>query len=686
MLKKLLIAEKPSVAATIAKVLGVNNIKDGYIEGDDYIVSWAVGHLVSTSYPEKYDKKYKNWNLNDLPIIPGIWKYEISRKTSKQFNILKTLFNRSDVERIICATDAGREGELIFRLIKNKIGSKKPAERLWVSSLEEKAIKEAMKNLKPLEQYDNLYKAADCRNKSDWLIGMNYSRLFSIISNETFRVGRVQTPTLNMIVEREKEINLFNSRKYKVIEIEIKKDNDKFKAISSELSDINKSLEALNNGIFVKKVVTKNKLTNPPLPFDLTTLQRSANKIFGYSAKKTLNIAQNLYESKNISYPRTDSRYITNDMIGTIEEIIDAFKLEKHYKKENIKRIADDSKVTDHTCILPTLTSIKTSKKLKGEDLNIYNLITIQLLLSVCNSKKSITTKIDIGVNDDDTIYKANGEVVLDPGFKEIETFCMQKQLNIKANKKEEISIPNLKEGEKLHLISKKVVERQTQPPSYFTEDSLLKAMELAGNEMLDKTVNIERKGIGTPATRADVIEGLIKAKYITRKNKKLRPTILGEKLISLVPERIKSPKLTADWENKLAKISSGDYMANQFMDDIKKDVKHTCNEFRNYKIKGDDNMKDVGSCPLCGSRVNMSDTGVNCENSFYGKNKGDCQFSFYRTVNGHYLTDDEVEELMTAGFIDDIEFVSKKTGNEYTTRLVLDPHGQYKVRMDFNN
>lgn len=565
---KLVIAEKPSVAMSIAKLIGAKNKKDGYYEGNDYRVSWCVGHLVQMANPDSYDEKYKKWRIEDLPIIPKEYKYEIVNTTKKQFNILKKLMNSKEVDAVINACDAGREGEAIFRLVYMKANCKKKIERLWISSMEDSAIKEGFNNLKDGKYYDNLFDSAKARAIADWLVGMNMSRLYSCLYDENYSIGRVQTPTLAMIVDRDFEIENFKKEKYYTVEIEL----DKFILSTNRIDNrviAEQLINLIGNTIKITDLVKKEKITKPDLPFDLTTLQRECNKYFGYSAKQTLDYAQSLYEKKYITYPRTDSRYLTEDMIvSTINNILG----KNDFDTERIKIVFNSKKVSDHHAIIPTVSSLsKDISYLPESEAKVYRLILNKLNASVGYPLVENTTKI-VAIFDSFE-FTNTGKVIKDEGF--------TKYLKEYTSKKSEDTIfPNVNIGDELEIKEKNIKEKYTIPPKHFTEDSLLKAMEIAGNDALEKGVEVERRGIGTPATRAGIIENLIYKGYIKRDKRNLISTRKGLNLVSIVIDEFKSPKTTAEWEMRLSEIANGKEDKEIFLKEIEEEIKNTIGRY----------------------------------------------------------------------------------------------------------
>ena len=554
---QLVIAEKPSVAMSIAKVLGVKNRQNGYIEGNSYIISWCVGHLVGLVSPEIYDEKYKRWNIEDLPIFPKEFKHYVLPKVKKQFSILKTLMNRKDINEVINACDAGREGELIFRLVYKQAKCKKDIKRLWISSMEDRAIKEGFENLKEGHDYDNLFASATARAKADWLVGMNLSRLYSLLYKQNYSVGRVQTPTLALMVKREGDIQSFKKEKYYTVELDL----DDF-SLTTERIDNPDIAEQLKNlvpeTIKIDYVEEKEKITKPDLPFDLTTLQRECNRYFGYSAKQSLDYAQSLYEKKLITYPRTDSRYLTEDMITSL---VNNILGKNDFDTDRIKVIFNTKKVTDHHAIIPTASaSIEEIESLPESEKRVFKLIKNKLHASFSYPLKEKLTKIIAEFDGFEFITK--GKTVIDGGFtKYLEDY--------KPKDKKDNPLPIVNPGDEFSIKEKTIKEKYTQPPKPYTEESLLKAMEIAGKGEIDKGIEVERVGLGTPATRAGIIENLIYKKYIKREGKNLIPTHLGLAVISIVAKELKNAKLTSDWETSLYYISKGKSREEDFLQEI---------------------------------------------------------------------------------------------------------------------
>lgn len=551
---------------SIAKVIGANSRKDGYLEGNNYIVSWCVGHLVRMSNPETYDERYKRWNIADLPIFPDNYKYEVSKYTKKQYSILKKLLADKRVVEVVNACDAAREGELIFRLVYNQARCKKPIKRLWISSMEDKAIKEGFNNLKDGIEYENLYRSALARGQADWLVGMNLSRYYSCLHNKNYSVGRVQTPTLSMVVDRDKAIRNFEKEKYFTVQI----DANNMKLETSRIDEKEKAdklLSSIPGIIEIKEIEKKRKITRPDRLFDLTTLQRECNKYFGYSAKQTLDYAQSLYEKKLITYPRTDSRFLTDDMVDNVKSYVDSFG--NDFDEKNFKSIFDSKKVEDHHAVIPTSASLDfDTTSLQRSEEKVFELIKAKLLAARSGNLITENTRLICGVKGYE--FTTTGTVVIDEGY--------TKYLTPYIKKKEDKVLPKLDEGDKLNVESKKINEKYTNPPKHYTEDTLLKAMELAGSDA-NQDVELERKGLGTPATRAGILENLINKELIKRDERKLISTEKGEQLVSLVADFLRNPNTTVDWEVKLYEISEGKADLKDFIGDVEKRIREVISQ-----------------------------------------------------------------------------------------------------------
>lgn len=560
----LVITEKPSVAMSIAKVLGAGNKKDGYYEGEKYVVAWCIGHLIQMAAPSAYDKRYAKWKLEELPIIPCEYKYEVSKATRKQFTILKTWMHKEDIKMVVNACDAGREGELIFRHVYEMAKCRKNVKRLWISSMEDSAIEKGFKNLKDETEYEDLYHSGLARSKADWLVGINMSRLYSLLYNQNYSIGRVQTPTLAMIVTREEEIKNFQKEKYYTVEIK-----SKDFTLSSEridhLEEAQQLREQIPKGITLDEVIRKIKITKPNKLYDLTTLQREANKYFGYHAKQTLDYLQSLYEKKMITYPRTDSQYLTEDMKDFVMKLLQTTENDFEIDIENYNSIFNSSKVSDHHAIVPTLNSLRSNlSEIPESEKKVYELIKRRLFMTCSKDLIEEITKINYQCNK--VMFTASEKVVLQEGF-----HIHLKDFN--SNQEKENKLPTLKERDYFDVISADIHEKYTQPKKAYTENTLLRAMELAGNEEIEKGIEIERKGLGTPATRAGIIENLISKELIQREKKNLVPTAKGIRLINVVSDFLKSPKTTAIWEMKLFKIKKGEYSEEKFLKEIEKEI-----------------------------------------------------------------------------------------------------------------
>lgn len=586
---KLVIAEKPSVAQSLAKVIGATNKKDGYLEGNGYIVSWCVGHLIELARPEHYDEKYSKWRKEDLPIFPAPFSYQVTASTRKQYQILKDLMKRPDVDGLIEATDAGREGELIFRLVYQQAGCKKPFERLWISSMEDKAIKDGFANLKPSTVYDDLYEAALCRERADWLVGINATRFFSTVYGQTLNVGRVMTPTLAMIVEREAEIKGFKPENFYTVQMMVSGvvvTSERFQS-KEEAEELVREVEAADIARIIK-METSTRTEKPPLPYDLTSLQRDANKYYGFTAQQTLDYTQSLYEKKLVTYPRTDSRYLTDDMEDSAAALCSLMKDKYGYTKAapiHTKQVVNSSKVSDHHAIIPTenVAEADYSEIPSGEQ-KILGLVTARLLASVGDTAE--ITEYALEVECAGNTFKAKSKCLTKPGWHLLEDWILGKKKDEEdedSDKKDdggahsvleilEADASLLEEGRELPPRNPKLKEGKTTPKKRFTEDSLLSAMESAGaKEMPDE---VERKGLGTPATRAGVIEKLVRIGFVERqgnkKTKYLVPSEKGTSLITVMPEQIQSASMTAEWEQKLLEVEKQDIASEDFMAEIK--------------------------------------------------------------------------------------------------------------------
>ena len=616
----MIVTEKPSVAMSYAKVWGVQGRQDGYLEGSGYIVSWCIGHLVELAPPSTYDEKYVKWNVADLPILPQRWQYLVSASTKKQFGILKKLMHRADVESIICATDAGREGELIFRLVYEQAGCKKPVSRLWLSSMEDNAIREGFANLKPSTEYDALYQAALCRERADWMVGINCSRLFSCLYGRSLAVGRVMTPTLAMAVQREAAIAAFTPEKFYTVSLAFEGDGTASSKRFSQKEDAETLLANCRKEVstVVQKVERKEKNEKPPQLYDLTTLQRDANRLLGFTAQQTLNYAQSLYEKKLITYPRTDSRFLTEDMAaslpGLVSAVAGAFSVGEAVPV-HAEQVINNSKVSDHHALLPTASMVKADfSALPAGELSVLRLIAARLLCAMGEPHRcaeTVLTTICAGEE-----FTAKGKVVLDEGWKGIERKMLDDLLD---KKKEPAALPDVREQSECGISGAELKEGQTSPPKHFTEDTLLHSMETASADSMPE--DVERQGIGTPATRAATIEKLVQKGFLERKGDKktkvLLPTDKGKALITVMPEEIQSADMTADWETKLLRVERGEMEPETFMTEINDMISSLVNTTE--AVKGASALmknKVIGVCPNCGNSVVEREKGWFCESN----------------------------------------------------------------------
>ena len=679
---QLVIAEKPSVARSISEVIGATEISDGYMEGNGYVVSWCVGHLVELAQPESYGEQWKKWTYESLPVKPEKWQYEVKPDTKAQYDVLFRLMHRKDVTATICATDAGREGELIFRLVYEMAGCDKPIKRLWISSMEESAIREGLENLQPGSDYDNLYHSALCRQEADWLVGINGTRLFTVLyGGKVLKVGRVQTPTLAMLVEREAKIMNFRKEKYYMAHIL----TDGMDAATGRIDGKEKAdgiAGACQNGqALVTSVLKEEKAAAPPKLYDLTTLQRDANRLFGFTAKQTLEYTQSLYEKKLATYPRTDSQFLSDDMGQTAENVIDAvfgslmFE-ENKVSRPDIKRILNSKKVTDHHAIIPTMEIAKADlAALPETERRILSLIANRLLCATGEKHLYETVKAELSCNGH--IFTVSGKSVTHNGWKSFED-AFKRSFKISGSQeeeKEEKKLPELSEEQVFDGVQAKVTEHFTNPPKRFTEDLLLSAMERAGAE--DMGDDVERKGLGTPATRADIIEKLVKDGFVKREKKQIIPTEDGLKLITVLPDVVKSPKLTADWENALTLVAKGELPMEDFMADIESMVSEL---IRTYHEVSDEQKKmfaqeqeALGICPNCGGQVVKGKFGAYCVKK--------CGMSVSR-VMGAALTDAQVKDLL-AGKKILLKGLKSKAGKPYDAYIIPSGTEEYRYTKD---
>ena len=685
----LVIAEKPSVGAAIGKVLGASSRRDGYLEGNNYIVTWCVGHRVGLADASSYDERFAKWRYSDLPIVPDEWLFEVPKDKQKQFKVLCDLMRDKRVTELVCATDAGREGELIFRLVYKKAGCTKPFKRLWISSLEDSAIREGFAHLRSSGEYDRLYEAALARSKADWIVGINGTRLFSTLYHKKLVVGRVQTPTLAMLVEREGKISTFHKEKY--FNVHISKDN-----LTADLEKVKTEEEAKavaaacdKKQAVVSSLKKETKTVNPPRLYDLTTLQRETNRYYGFTAQQTLDLVQSLYEKKLLTYPRTDSQFITEDMESTARQVIGIVSrklplFEGITHEPDIGRITNNAKVTDHHAIIPTVQLEKQDLgELPESEQKIIRLVAMRLLSAT--SEKHIYDETSVTLTCEGYEFKAKGKTVVQDGWKAIER-RFKETLKSKEKDEPERSLPSLNEKDILSSVDASVTEHYTSPPKPYTEDSLLSAMETAGNAEFDD--DTEKKGLGTPATRAGIIEKLVNGGFVERKGKSLVPTKDGNNLVCVLPEQITSPTMTAEWENTLMQIERGNADADKFLSGI---VGMTSELVKAYPFlseaeanRFDTGRESIGNCPRCGSPVYVG------KGNYYCSNK-ECSFCMWEdnkffTSKKKKLTKKIAAELLDKGWCRVTGLYTPKRPQLYDAVIRLDDTGGKYVsfKMEF--
>ena len=686
----MIVTEKPSVAMAYAKVLGAHGRQDGYLEGSGYLISWCVGHLVELAPPSAYGERYVKWNIADLPILPEKWQYLVSASTKKQFSVLKKLLHRADVETVVNSCDAGREGELIFRLVYEQAGCRKPVSRLWLSSMEDNAIREGFANLKPSTEYDALYQAALCRERADWMVGINCSRLFSCLYGRPLAVGRVMTPTLAMTVEREAAIAAFVPEKFYTVALEL---TSGFVASSRRISEkdaAEKLLAECRKEMVstIQKITRKEKAENPPPLYDLTTLQRDANRLLGYSAHQTLKYAQSLYEKKLTTYPRTDSCYIADEDEEMLEELAEELEGFLGITPEDVddavprtRRTVNREKVADHHAILPTRSMLQADLDAlpKGEQ-HILKLIIARTLMAISKPFRYLETLLTTECAGEE--FTAKGKEILDEGWKAVERKVLA---DILSRKKEFTALPPVEESE-CGILNAELKEGQTSPPKHFTEDTLLHSMETASAESMPE--DAERQGIGTPATRAATIEKLVEKGFLERKGDKktkvLLPTNKGKALITVMPEEIQSADMTADWETKLLRVERGEMEPETFMTEINDMISSLVNTTE--AVKGASALmknKVIGVCPNCDKSVVEREKGYFCENR-------ECRFvlwkdnAFFKRL-GKRLDAHVADKLLRDGRIrlKDCRSAKGKTYNA-TVLLSTEPDGRSKFSLEF--
>ena len=691
---RLVIAEKPSVAQSLSAVIGANARKDGYLEGNGWRVSWCVGHLAGLADADSYDPKYAKWRYDDLPILPSDWKMSVGRDKKKQFDILKKLLCAPDVTEVVNACDAGREGELIFRNVYELAGCKKPMKRLWISSMEDSAIREGFENLRPGEDYDGLHQAALCRAKADWLVGINATRLFSVLYRRTLNIGRVMSPTLALIVQREAEIEAFQPEPFYTVALEL----PGFTAVGARMKDKTaaKELQTACRGgsAVVKQAQRKEKSEKPPALYDLTTLQRDANRLLGFTAQQTLDYLQNLYEKKLCTYPRTDSRYLTSDMAEGLPVLVNLTANAMPFRKGigitcNPEAVINDKKVTDHHAVIPT-------RNLRDADLSalpvgekaVLELVAARLLCAVAEPhlyEETAATLVCAGQE-----FAAKGKTIQRPGWRRLDAayHAGLKNAPEPEERPEEKTLPELSEGQSLSVSNASVKEGKTSPPKHFTEDTLLSAMENAGKEDMPDTA--ERKGLGTPATRAGILEKLASTGFLERKKSKktvqLMPSRDARSLITVLPEQLQSPLLTAEWEYRLGEIERGELSPEEFLSGIYAMLRELAATYQ--VVKGTEYLfspprEAVGKCPRCGGEVTESQKGFFCQSET-------CRFAIWKDSKWWSAKKKQPTKAVVAALLKDgrarlTGCYSEKTGKTYDADVLLEDTGEYvNFKLDF--
>ena len=699
-MSKLVIAEKSSVARSIAAVLGAIQKQNGYLEGNDYLISWCVGHLVELAPADAYNEQYQKWRKEDLPILPNPWQYMVSEATTQQFAVLKCLMNDPHVESIICATDAGREGELIFRLVYEQCGCTKPVQRLWISSMEETAIAEGFAALKPSSDYDALYQAALCRAHADWLLGVNFTRLYSTMYHQTLNIGRVMTPTLSMLVEREANIKAFRPEPFYNVQLDCGMLTVKGERLHSREEAELLAAQCDGKEARITLLEKKERQEKSPLLYDLTTLQREANRLLGYTAQQTLDYTQALYEKRLSTYPRTDSRYLTSHMSDSVSSLVShvaaALPVACEVGACHVLPLVADDKVSDHHAILPTaLVSKQELANLPVGERSILTMLIVRLLCAVgepCRMEETSVTVECGGFS-----FCAKGKSLLDEGWKTIEKAFTASQRTMRQNEDAaNAELPILNDAMTFQPVTASVKEGKTSQPKHYTEDTLLHAMETAGvKDMPENTQEQEtltHKGIGTPATRAGIIEKLVKIglmeRVTSKKGNSLLPTEKGVSLITVVPEEIQSPLLTAEWEQKLKQVEQGELNPETFMSDIKalvREVVDNAQPVQESHVLFPDERQNIGTCPRCGSAVVEGKKGFTCSNR-------ECAFALWKenrffTAKRKTLTASIAAALLKEGRIFVKGLYSEKTGKSYDATIVLDDTGEQYVnfKLDFS-
>ena len=691
---RLVIAEKPSVAKSLAAVLGATTRKDGYLEGGGWLVSWCLGHLAGLADAATYNPDYAKWRYDDLPILPETWRFTIAKDKRDQFDVLRTLLRREDVTEVVNACDAGREGELIFRTVYCLAGCTKPIRRLWISSMEDSAIREGFANLRPGADYDGLHQAALCRAKADWLVGINATRLFSVLYHRTLNIGRVMSPTLALIVQREAEIDAFKPVPFYTVQLDL----PGFTAASSRMDNkgtAEQLRQVCEGGMAtVKQVERKDKTEKPPALYDLTTLQRDANRLLGFTAQQTLDYLQNLYEKKLCTYPRTDSRYLTSDMAEGLPVLVNLVANAMPFRKGiaiscDAAVVINDKKVSDHHAVIPT-------RNIREADLSalpvgeraILELVALRLLCAVAPPYTYAETAVTVEC--DGAEFTAKGRTVKQPGWRELDAAYRASMKNAEPDKDtEDKSLPELAEGQALPVAGAAVKEGKTSPPKHFSEDTLLAAMETAGAK--DMPEDAERKGLGTPATRAGILEKLVSTGFLERKKSKktvqLIPSHDAVSLITVLPEQLQSPLLTAEWEYRLGEIERGELAPEDFMAEITAMLKELVGTYQ--VIKGSEYLfapprEVVGKCPRCGGEIAEMQKGFFCQDQ-------SCKFAIWKNNNWWAAKRKQPTKAIVAALLKDgrahvTGLYSEKSGKTYDATVVLEDTGQYvNFKLDFD-
>ena len=691
---RLVIAEKPSVAKSLAAVLGAANRRDGYLEGNGWLVSWCLGHLAGLADAATYNPDYAKWRYDDLPILPESWRFTIAKDKRDQFDVLRTLLRREDVTEVVNACDAGREGELIFRTVYCLAGCTKPIRRLWISSMEDSAIREGFANLRPGSDYDGLHQAALCRAKADWLVGINATRLFSVLYHRTLNIGRVMSPTLALIVQREAEIDAFKPVPFYTVVLELPGFSVSGERMVDKAAAQQLKTACQGGTATVKKVERKEKSEKPPALYDLTTLQRDANRLLGYTAQQTLDYLQNLYEKKLCTYPRTDSRYLTSDMAEGLPVLVNLVANAMPFRKGiaiscDAAAVINDKKVTDHHAVIPT-------RNLQGADLSslpvgekaVLELVALRLLCAV--AQPYIFAETAVVVECAGAEFTAKGRTVKDHGWRALDAAYRAGLKNVEQDKEpEDKALPELSEGQTLPLSGATVKEGKTTPPKHFTEDTLLSAMETAGKD--DMPEDAERKGLGTPATRAGILEKLVSTGFLERKKSKktvqLLPSHDAVSLITVLPEQLQSPLLTAEWEYRLGEIERGELAPEDFMSGISAMLQELVGTYQ--VIKGTEYLftpprEVVGKCPRCGGEVAEMQKGFFCQDK-------SCNFAIWKNSKWWAMKRKQPTKAIVTALLKDgrarvTGLYSEKSGKTYDATVVLDDDGRYaNFKLDFD-